>query len=41
MNEERTGKCIRRMKHIRGHLFHNAQPSHGGDHKTLEVMTSP
>jgi len=22
------------------HIFHNSQPSHGGDRKTLEVMTS-
>ena len=21
-------------------IFHNGQPSHGGDHKTFEVMTS-
>ena len=22
MNEERTGKCLRQMEHIRGHLWH-------------------
>ena len=22
MNEERTGKCLRQVKHIRGHLWH-------------------
>jgi len=22
------------------HVFHNCQPSHGGDRKTFEVMTS-
>ena len=22
-------------------IFHNSQPSHGGDRKTFEVMTSP
>jgi hypothetical protein len=43
MNEERTGKYSRQVEHIRGHLwqiFHNDQPSHGGDPKTFEVMTS-
>jgi hypothetical protein len=42
MNEERTGKCLRQVDHIRGHLtqiFHNDQSSHGGDRKTFEVMT--
>ena len=23
MNEERTGKCLRQVEHIRGHLWHN------------------
>ena len=47
MNEERTGKCLQQVEHIRGHLtqiFHNGQPSHGGDRKfykcLVEVMTS-
>jgi len=41
MNEERTGKCLRQVEHICGHLiFHNGQPSHGGDRKTSEMMTS-
>jgi hypothetical protein len=44
MNEERTGKCLRQVEHIRGHLwtqiFHSSQLSHGGDRKTFEVMTS-
>jgi hypothetical protein len=31
MNEERIGKCLRQVEHIRGH---------GDDRKTLEVMTS-
>jgi hypothetical protein len=35
MNEERTGKCLRQVEHIRGHfvtqIFHNGQPSRGGD----------
>jgi len=22
MNEERTGKCLRQVQHIRGHLWH-------------------
>ena len=44
MNEERTGKCLRQVEHIRGHLicdteFHNVQPSHDGDLNTFEVMT--
>ena len=34
MNEERTGKCLRHVEHIRG------QPSYGGDRKILEVRTS-
>jgi hypothetical protein len=36
MNEERTGKCLRQVEHIHGHLwqiFHNGQPS-----QTFEVM---
>jgi hypothetical protein len=43
MNEERTGKCLRQVEHIRGHLwtqiFHSSQLSHGGDRKTFEVMS--
>jgi hypothetical protein len=42
VNEERTGKCLRQVDHIRGHLwqiFQNSQPSHGGDHTIFEVMT--
>jgi hypothetical protein len=30
MNEERTGKCLQQVEHIRGHLWHifpNGQPS--------------
>jgi hypothetical protein len=29
MNEERTGKCLRQVEHIHGHvtqIFHNCQP---------------
>ena len=45
MNGERTGKYLPQVEHIRGHLFVtqifcNGQPSHGGDRKTIEVMTS-
>jgi hypothetical protein len=43
MNGERTGKCLRQVEHICGHLtqiFHNGQPSHGGNSTTFEVMTS-
>ena len=43
MNENRTGKFLRQVKHIRGHLWHmfrNGQPSHGGDRKILEVMNN-
>jgi hypothetical protein len=45
MNEERTGKCLRQVEHIRVHLicdteFHNVQPSHDVDLKTFEVTTS-
>ena len=35
------GYCSQQMEHIRGRLwqrFHNSQPSHGGDRKTVEVM---
>ena len=42
MNEERTGKCLRQVEHIRGHvtqIFLNGQRSRGGDRKTFEVMT--
>ena len=34
MNEKRTGNCLRQVEHIRD------QPSHGGDRKTFEEMTS-
>jgi hypothetical protein len=38
MNEERTGKYLRQVEHIRGHLwhikFHNGQTSQGDDRKT-------
>ena len=44
MNEERTGKCLPQVEHIRSHLSHrypnNGQSSHGVDRKTFEVMTS-
>ena len=44
MNEERTGKCLRQVEHIRDHfltqIFQNGQPSHGGGRKIFEVMTS-
>jgi hypothetical protein len=43
VNEERTGKCLRQVEHICGHLWHilhNGQPSHGDDRKIFEVMTS-
>ena len=39
MNEERTGKCLRQVEHIHGHLY-NGQPSYCGDRKIFEVMTS-
>ena len=44
MNEERTRKCLRQVEHIRSQsfaaqIFHNVQPSHGGDRKTVKVMT--
>jgi hypothetical protein len=41
MNEERTEKCLRQVEHIRGHLwhiYHNGQPSHGGNRQTLRSM---
>jgi hypothetical protein len=43
MNEERAGKCLQQVEHTRGHLWqiiHNDQPSHSGDRKTFQVMTS-
>ena len=40
MNEERTGKCLWQVEHICGHLWHNGQPSHGGDCKIFKVMAS-
>jgi hypothetical protein len=44
MNEERTGKWLRQVEHIRGlfgtQIFRNCQPSHRGDRKIVEVMTS-
>jgi hypothetical protein len=39
VNEERTGKCLRQVEHIRGHLWHRysiSQPSHGGDCKMFQ-----
>jgi len=39
MNEERTGKCLRQGDKYTWSLvtqiFHNGQPSHGGDRKTV------
>ena len=32
MHEKRTGECLQ--------IFHSDQPSHGGDLKTFEVITS-
>ena len=43
MNEEKTGKCLRQVEHIRGHLQHRysiTDNNYGGDRKTFEVMTS-
>jgi hypothetical protein len=43
MNEEKTGKCLRQVEHIRGHLQHRYSitvNNYGGDRKTFEVMTS-
>jgi hypothetical protein len=44
MNEERTGKCFTTSGtypwSFVTQIFHNGQPSHGGDRKTFEVMTS-
>jgi hypothetical protein len=44
MNEERTGKCLRQVEHICGHLWHRysitVKQGHGGNRKTFEVMTS-
>ena len=43
MNEERTGKCLRQVKHIRDHCDKDIpyrQLCHGGDRKTFVVMTS-
>ena len=41
MNEERTGKCLRQVEHTPSsfvrQMFHNGQPSRGGDCKTFEV----
>ena len=39
MNEERTWKCLPKMKHTWSfviQIFHNGQPSHGGDRKTCD-----
>jgi hypothetical protein len=30
MNEERTGKCLRQVEHIRGHLWHRYSDYHFG-----------
>ena len=43
MNEERTGKCLQwniSLVICVRQMFHSGQPSHGGDRKTFEVMTS-
>jgi len=45
MNKQRIGKCLRQVEHIRGNLRHIYsitvnQPSHGGDRKSVELMTS-
>jgi len=43
MNEERTGKILTSGTYpwlFVTQIFHNGQPSHGGDRKTFEVMTS-
>jgi hypothetical protein len=41
MNEERTGKYLRQVEHsFVTQIFHTGQPSHGGDRKTFEGMTS-
>jgi len=43
MNEERTGKCLRQVEYpwsFVTQVFHNGKPSHGGDRKAFEVMTS-
>jgi hypothetical protein len=43
MNEDRTGKCLYdkwNISVIICDMFHNGQPSHGGDRKTVKVMTS-
>jgi hypothetical protein len=43
MNEERTGKCLGQVEHIRGHfgtqIFHNGQPGYGGDSKTVPMLS--
>jgi hypothetical protein len=41
MYEERVGKCLQQVEHIRGHLwqiFHNGQPNHGCNRKTFDVI---
>ena len=38
MNEERTGKCLRQVEHIRGHLWHIYSIT--VNRKIFEVMTS-
>ena len=44
MNEERAGKCLRQVKHIRGHLWHRCSIAVNqimvANLKTFEVMTS-
>jgi len=39
MNEETTGKCLRQMEHMVTQIFHNGQPSHGGDRKTFGLSS--
>ena len=40
MNEKMTGKCGTYPWSFVTQIFHNGQPSHGGNSKTFEVMTS-
>jgi hypothetical protein len=45
MNEERSGKCLRQVEHIRGHLwpqiFYNGQSSHDGPTLPGHLSSSP
>jgi len=40
MNEERIGKGGTYLWSFMTQIFHSGQPSHGGDCKAFEVMTS-